>query len=61
MSADQAQNVISRMEQEGTFRRSQSFSFQSITSIDFDSVELWDCTGPVQDWKRLKGLSLAEL
>lgn len=59
---------IDEMQGRGIFRPSSSkkaISFgrntaSAIAGITLDRIELWDCNGPVCEWKNLKGISLCK-
>lgn len=61
LDAVQAQAVIDHLELSGEFHRNPQFSMQGIKAITFDTIELWNCNGPVEEWARLRSLPIAEV
>lgn len=69
--AEEAQGVIRDMEREGWFEREAGGDGEGVQirlpsggaerkvgKIEFDRVELWDCTGEVGGWRCIRGVDL---
>lgn len=72
LSAHEAKARISRMQDEGIFKRSKNSSGEDrvvfgaekgegIERLDLVAVELWDSNGSVGEWKRLERIELTQL
>ena len=63
IDADESKRQISRMESDGIFKRNKSqqgISFAGLDSIDFVSIDLYDCNGRPDEWKMLHSIPLSD-
>jgi len=61
LSGTEAQKIIEVMEQDGTWKEEAPgcwFGREKIRDVQFEEIELWDCNGPVGDWKKLNSMKL---
>lgn len=59
LTAQQAQQQIDEMQRKGVWNKTaDGCVFKGFTEVTFDRVEVWDCTGTVEQWKRLHSIPL---
>ncbi|SPO36812.1 uncharacterized protein PSFLO_02283 [Pseudozyma flocculosa] len=64
IGAHEAKRQIDTMEQRGTFSRHQTgdghnaITFAGLSHVEFVAIDLYDCNGPPDQWKRLHSIPL---